>query len=347
MFTHPETGRRVTAPTTFETKADGARWLSTTETDLHRGDDLDPAGRSVRFGEFAEAWLAGKASLRPRTVELYSYLLRVHINPTFESLPLTRVSGAAVRQWNSDLRSGTISETTAAKAYRLLRQILETAVDDRLIRQNPCRIKGAATERSKERQIPSLEEVERLADAIEPRYRAMVLIAAFASLRKGECLGLARRHVVTDASPATITVERARIETNAHGMMFQEPKTEAGNRTVALPSSLVAAVRDHLEQWVEPGADALLFTAEHSDDTPTKVVWRRAWGKARANADVDCTFHDLRHVAGTLNAAAGATIKEAMARLSHSSPEAALRYQHALAERDGEVADAVDALLRR
>ena len=141
MFTHPETGRRVTAPTTFGTKADGARWLSTTETDLHRGDDLDPAGRSVRFGEFAEAWLAGKASLRPRTVELYSYLLRVHINPTFESLPLTRVSGAAVRQWNIDLRSGTISETTAAKAYRLLRQILETAVNDRLIRQNPCRIK--------------------------------------------------------------------------------------------------------------------------------------------------------------------------------------------------------------
>ena len=67
---------------------------------------------------------------------------------------------------------------------------------------------------------------------------------------------------------------------------------------------------------------------------------------ARANADVDCTFHDLRHVAGTLNAAASATIKETMARLGHSSPEAALRYQHALAQRDAEIADAVDAWLR-
>lgn len=90
----------------------------------------------------------------------------------------------------------------------------------------------------------------------------------------------------------------------------------------------------------------MLFTAAHSGQTPTKVVWRRAWGKARNQAEVTCTFHDLRHVAGTLNAAAGATIKEAMARLGHSSPEAALRYQHALQERDGEIASAVDRLLR-
>ncbi len=346
MYTHPETGRRVTAPTTFTTKADGARWLSTAETDLHRGDDLDPAGRSLRFGEFADTWLAAKSSLRPRTLELYEYLLRVHINPTFKDLPLGRVSGTAVRQWNSDLRAGSLSDTTAAKAYRLLRQILQTAVDDRLIRENPCRIKGAATERTKERSIPSLEEVANLADAIEPRYRAMVLLAAFAGLRKGECLGLARRHVDLLADPPTVTIERAVVETKAFGLIFQDPKTEAGHRTVALPSSLVAALHDHLEQWVQDDADALLFTAAHSGQTPTKVVWRRAWGKARTQAEVTCTFHDLRHVAGTLNAAAGATIKEAMARLGHSSPEAALRYQHALQERDGEIANAVDRLLR-
>lgn len=178
---------------------------------------------------------AAKSSLRPRTLELYEYLLRVHINPTFKDLPLGRVSGAAVRQWNSDLRAGSLSDTTAAKAYRLLRQILQTAVDDRLIRENPCRIKGAATERTKERSIPSLEEVAGLANAIEPRYRAMVLLAAFAGLRKGECLGLARRHVDLLADPPTVTIERAVVETKAFGLIFQDPKTEAGHRTVALP----------------------------------------------------------------------------------------------------------------
>lgn len=272
MYTHPETGRRITAPTTFITKVDAARWLSTAETDLHRGDDLDPAGRSVRFAEYSVTWLAGKSSLRPRTLELYEYLLRVHITPTFADLPLGRISGATVRQWNSDLRAGSISDTTAAKAYRLLRQILQSAVDDRLIRENPCRIKGAATERSKERSIPSLDEVTRLADAIEPRYKAMVLMAAFAGLRKGECLGLARGHLNLEGEPPTVTVDRAVVETRAHGLIFQDPKTAAGNRTVALPASLVAELHSHLENWVEGHTDALLFTAPQSGSTPTKVV---------------------------------------------------------------------------
>ncbi len=290
-------------------------------------------------------WLDGKTALRPRTVELYEYLLRSHLNPTFGTTPLSRISSSTVRTWNSDIRAGSISETTASKAYRLLRQIMQTAVDDRLVRQNPCQVKGAAVKRSKERQIPSLEEVNRLADSIEPRYRAMVLLAAYAGLRKGECLGLARRHVDLEANPPSVKIERARLETEKSGLIFQDPKTVAGVRNVALPAKLAEEIGRHLDEWVDEDMEALLFTAPKSGDTPTKTVWRRAWGKARSEAQVSCTFHDLRHVAGTLNAAAGATIKEAMARLGHSSSQAALRYQHAVEERDGEIAAEIDRLM--
>lgn len=344
LYFHPDTRERVPGPTTYLTKADATRWLATVEADFHRGDDLDPASGSQRFGPYAETWLAAKTNIRPNTQELYSYLLEKHILPTFGDELVAKIGASKVRVWNSALRSGSISEVTAAKAYRLLRQILEAAVDDRLIRSNPCRIKGAAVERSAERKIPSLDEVLRLADAIEPRYRAMVLLAAFAGLRKGECYGLARRHLDLDAQPPTVTVERARVET-ADGLLFQPPKTVAGNRSVALPSSVVDELTLHLETFVDANEDALVFTADHSGDTPTKTVWRRSWRKARNKAEVSCSFHDLRHVAGTLNAAAGATIKEAMARLGHSSPDAALRYQHALEERDSEIADLVQGLL--
>ena len=346
LYTHPETGKRVTGPTTFTTKADCTRWLATVEADLHRGDDLDPAGRSVRLGPYARSWLAAKTDLRAHTIELYSYLLDSHILPTLADVPIGRISTATVRDWNSSIRSGTISDTTAAKAYRLLRQILQAAADDRLIRDNPCRLKGAATEHSRERQIPTLDEVAHLADAIEPRYRSMVLLAAFAGLRKGECLGLARRHLDLDGEPPTVTVERSLVQTNTRGTMLQDPKTIAGARTLALPEMLVDELRSHLDQFVGDGADDLLFTAEASGDTPTKMMWRSVWGRARSDASVACTFHDLRHVAGTLNATAGATIKEAMARLGHASPVAALRYQHAVASRDAEIAGSVDRLIR-
>jgi integrase len=346
LYTHPETGKRVTGPTTFTTKADGTRWLSTVEADLHRGDDLDPAGRSARLGPFARSWLAAKTDLRPHTIELYSYLLDSHILPQLADLPIGRITTATVRDWNASIRSGRISDTTAAKAYRLLRQIMQAAVDDRLIRDNPCRLRGAATEHSRERQIPTLDEVARLADTISPRFRSMVLLAAFAGLRKGECLGLARRHLSLDADPPTVTVERSIVQTNTRGMILQDPKTVAGARTLALPDLLVDELRSHLDQYVGDGADDLLFTAERSGETPTKVMWRRIWNQARTEAGVSCTFHDLRHVAGTLNATAGATIKEAMARLGHASPVAALRYQHAVASRDAEIAGSVDKLIR-
>ena len=80
-------------------------------------------------------------------------------------------------------------------------------------------------------------------------------------------------------------------------------------------------------------------------ETRKRVTGRRAWDRARRSTGVACSFHDLRHVAGTVNAAAGATTKEAMARLGHASPVAALRYQHAFAERDHEIATAVDQLV--
>ena len=61
-----------------------------------------------------------------------------------------------------------------------------TAVDDGLIRRNPCRVKGAGKEVSAERPALTFEQVYALADAIQPRYRALVLLATFAGLRWGE-----------------------------------------------------------------------------------------------------------------------------------------------------------------
>ena len=53
--------------------------------------------------------------------------------------------------------------------------------------------------------------------------------------------------------------------------------------------------------------------------------------------------HELRHTGATLAAATGATTKELMRRLGHSSPAAALVYQHAADDRDGEIARALAA----
>jgi integrase len=94
---------------------------------------------------------------------------------------------------------------TVAKAYRLLRAILNTAVRDKRLSENPSQIRGADQESSPERPVLSVPEIYRLADAIEPRYRALVLLATFGNLRWGELAGLRRRNLDLDSRCVRVT----------------------------------------------------------------------------------------------------------------------------------------------
>jgi hypothetical protein len=62
---------------------------------------------------------------------------------------------------------------------------MNTAVDDGVIGRNPCRIKGAGQEKSPERPVLTIRQVFHLADVVDIRYRALILLAVFASLRWG------------------------------------------------------------------------------------------------------------------------------------------------------------------
>src|SRR6202034_2866493 len=97
---------------------------------------------------------------------------------------------ARVRRWRTKLLKSGVSEVTAAKAYRLLRAVFNTALDDGSIKRNPCRVKGADREDSPERPVLSVAQVYALADAVGLRYRALILLAAFTSLRWAELAAL-------------------------------------------------------------------------------------------------------------------------------------------------------------
>ncbi len=120
-----------------------------------------------------------------------------------------------------------------------------------------------------------------------------------------------------------------------------DPKSDAGRRTVAIPPHLIAVLRDHLAEHVGQGGKALLFPARGGQHMAPSSLYK-VWYPARAAAGrSDLRFHDLRHTGATLAAATGATLAELMARLGHSTPAAALRYQHAAADRDRAIAEAL------
>jgi integrase len=272
------------APETFARKRDAQAWLVRKEAEILAGDWLDPDGGKVAFQDFARAWVQERQNLRPATTDLYGYLLRQHILPTFGHRPLATIREPNVRTWRHGLLESGVSTVTAAKAYRLLRAILNTAADDGLIRRNPCRITGAGQEKSPERPVLTVEQVYQLAEAIGARYQAFVLLATFASLRWGELAALTRRHIDLDA--CTVQVARSLTETNRGQLLLGPPKSAAGRRTVQVPPLIIPRLRDHLACYAQSGDDGLVFTGPNGAQLRRSNFRRRVWVPALAQASL-------------------------------------------------------------
>jgi integrase len=237
------------------------------------------------------------------------------------------------------------SPIMAAKTYRLLRTILNTAATDELIVRNPCRLDGAGIERPAERPQVTPDQVFALAEAVPDRFRALVLVAGFVGLRQGELLGLRTRHI--DLLHATVTVEQQEQQLKSGELIIGPPKTTAGTRTLALPKFLVRELEEHFSRFGDPDPDGRVFSGEQGGPLRRHVL-QKHWNRSR-NAVADLPpgfrFHDLRHTANTIAAGTGASLKDLMYRMGHASPQAALRYQHATRERDQFIADAVDGIV--
>jgi integrase len=243
-----------------------------------------------------------------------------------------------VRRWRKKLLDNGVSPVTTAKAYRLLRAIMNTAVDDGLIRRSPCRIKGAGTEESPERPVLTIHQVYALADAIGPRYRALVLLATFASLRWAEFAALRPQDI--DLTACTVRVTRQIDYPPGGGHTFGPPKSRAGRRAVAFPDLIVPDLRAYLDEFGQ--AAALLFTSPNGQPLRHSNFYRRAWKPALATTGLTGThLHDLRHTGNQFTADAGANPRELMARLGHDSARAALIYLHSSAERQRDLANRV------
>jgi integrase len=326
----------------FKRKEEADNYLTTVDKTKHDGVYVDRSAGAERLDAYAARWIQTRRTrdgqpLRPRTKALYVQLVDSHIAPTLGASRLRDVTPETVREWHASL-PGTAAPS---KCYRLLRAIFTTAVEDGKIVRNPCMVKHAAVERAPVRPMPTGDEVWALADAIEPRYRALVLTAAFVGLRWGELVGLRRGDI--DCERRVVRITRSMIEVDGK-VSAGPPKTAAGVRTVAVPPAVMVALEAHLAAYVADDDAAAVFVGPKGA-TPRRSNFNAVWSRARVVVGrEDLHLHDLRHYASTLAASAGASTKELMSRLGHSSPAAALRYQHATSARDEIIAARMDEL---
>lgn len=332
---------RYNAPTTFAAREDAEAWLAS-ERRLVSGEAgsrwTPPAQRAarrdtrLRFGEYAERWLQER-NLKPRTADHYRTLLDRFLLPTFGDEALADITPEDVRTWHARLITG---PTYRAHAYSLLRSIFRTAVEDQHAAASPCVIRGAGrAERSGQIKPATLGELEKLTAAMPERLRLMVLLAAWCALRFGELAELRRDDI--DVVAGVVHVRRGVTWVDGQAIIGT-PKSTAGIRDVAIPPHLLPLVKAHLREHTQWGRDGLLFPSPKGANLTSATLYESWWPARDAAGRPDLKFHHLRHTGAVLAAQTGATLAELMARLGHSTPAAAMRYQHAAKGRDAQIA---------
>lgn len=236
----------------------------------------------------------------------------------------------------------TAGQTAAANAYRVLRTILNTAVQDGHLSVSPCQIKSAGHTRHAERPTATPAEVRELAAHMPPHLSAAVILAAWSGLRYGELFALARRHV--ELAAHRVSVERSLERLPGRPIGFGRTKTAKSARRVALPRFVVDVLRAHLEQHVPDSPDALLFTGATGRPIASSrlsVLFKRA---ATAIDRPELHWHDLRHTGASLAFRAGASVPDVQARLGHTTMRAAQLYAHTVSDADAILAERLNTL---
>ncbi|KQS63930.1 tyrosine-type recombinase/integrase [Modestobacter sp. Leaf380] len=335
-------GKRRSA--TFPSKSDARVWLATQQTDAVRRMWRAPEGARRTVDQFAGEYLQ-RQDLRDSTRVLYANLWRLHLADRWTGVEVGDVTPAMVRTWHTTA-AATTGPAVLAQSYRLLRAVLGVAVADDAIAANPCKLRGASTPKAaRPSRALTAAEATAVADHLgqssrTERYSALVMVLTFGGLRFGEEAAFRRSDVLEGGN--RLRIERA-VRYYDGRWVVGEPKTEAGHRTVALPTSVRIALVRHMDRYVPDTADALVFGTRSGTFLSAANFGKTFRRAADAVGLGPVRPHELRHTGATLAAAAGASTKELMRRLGHASPDAALIYQHANDDRDAEIARALEA----
>jgi integrase len=313
----------------FARKTDAERFLVGIEDAKLRGAYVSPAAGKVNFGEWAERWYATTAHLKPSTRRDYRALLDHQVLPAFGDSTLAAIDTLAVKEWLAKLVSGGLSPKRAGKALQVLSQVLASAVEgDRLVRNAASAVKPPKVQR-KEMHFLDAQQVEALAEAIDLRYRALVLFAAYTGLRPCELVAL--RVGRLDLLRCTARVVEAAVEVSR--LEWGPVKTHEA-RTVRMPRSVAEEVGAALAGRPHD-PDALVFTAPMGGALGRAdfVKWHfkpavRRTNEAIAKLPTDqrpaplpegLRFYDLRHTCASLLIAQGASVKAVQAQLGHAT----------------------------
>jgi integrase len=340
----PSTGKRKQQWVSVKgTKKEAEKRLSELLTQLDTGIFMKPAKTTLT--EFLESWLKDYAwpNLSPRTAEGYEYIIRRHLIPGLGNIILTRIKPEHLQRYYSEKLAcgrydgkGGLSARSARHHHMVLHSAMETAVKWGLIARNPVdAVNPPRVQRHDSKMWDEDNILLFLEAAKDSLYYPIFYLALFTGMRRSELLALCWCDI--DFLFCQISVRRSMHHLKDGRIIFRQPKTTQGNRTVALPPSAVLVLKHYREKRETErimlgkplSNDDLVFS--HIDGTPLLPdTITHAWIKlVRSTGLKNIRLHDARHSHASLMLKQGIHPKVVQERLGHSSIQVTLdTYSH-------------------
>ncbi|MFE6975488.1 tyrosine-type recombinase/integrase [Streptomyces sp. NPDC057682] len=349
------------------------KWLTRIEADMDAGNYVDPKAGRVTFGEYAEKYLGGLTADQV-SQEVVRRRIRLHAVPYMRTRPMGSFKPEHVRTWLNSLQLAVPNGTYRRAIYDSVSALFNAAVDDKVLKSNPCHAQSVKAPVPEDRLIVpwSEERVLAVRGGLPARYAATVDAGGGCGLRQGEVFGLAKPNI--DFAAGWVHV-RQQIKRVGGTLVFAPPK-RGKLRDAPLSPVVGAGLRDHMDlfppvpvtlPWKTPDGPPttleLVFTSgvghaiwrSYFDDFVWKpalahagVIPPRERGERRYAAAPDDGMHALRHFYASVVLEAGGSIKALSVYLGHSDPGFTLKiYTHLLPSSEEKARAAVSSVFQR
>ena len=272
---------------TFATQKAAKDWLAQTIVDVKKGIHTPTTSAATTVAEAGEEWVAEAEidGLERSTTESYRRQLRLHIVPYIGRLKLAELQPAHVQKLRNDLSKAGVSTAMIKRTVFSLGALLACAMSNSKLSRNVVR-DATSTRRQRRQQqleerhaeclevgidIPSTDEMRRMIDAAESRWRPLVMAAILTGLRASELRGLTWNDI--DFPSETLTVRQRADRWKAIG----SPKSKTGKRSIPLAPLLVRT----LKEWklaCPKGTLNLVFPNRHGGIEDLTTITRRGLG---------------------------------------------------------------------